>query len=292
MTVLRVNLFGSVRLYSRKVEVSLTSEFPKQPFTFLALHAGKAFTRHDLANALWPDASEARARGALNTALWRMRQVPSVAERIAAPTRDTVTFAPGFGTWIDAAAFVRHTERAAAMAQDRPGAARRLLRRSLAHFDTGLAIDTQEEWALIERTRLENRWLDALGLAAKLAFDACDYTEAEHLAAQVVERENFREEAHAIRIQSVALGGDRLRAQHLFGEFSAMLMRELGVAPAFSIDDLEMAERKSGAVLRVRPPSSGDTTMLRTRLKGLRFSLDRFEAALNASGPSHVPEPF
>ncbi|MEO1731622.1 MAG: BTAD domain-containing putative transcriptional regulator [Pseudomonadota bacterium] len=239
-----------------------------------------------MADGLWPNSDPAKARKALNTAIWRMRQVPAISDRLETPSRDTILFASDCRTWIDTAAFVRKCDRAFTLAGRKPSKARRVIKQALALYQPRILGDCHGDWALVERTRLENRWLDATMLAARLAFEAKDYGEAEYFAKVTLEYESFREEAHVIAIQSVALQGDRLKAQKLYADFRNVLMRELDAEPAFTIEQLISSNGRSDDSAASQTPylcSIDHTQVLRRNLRTLRSSLDRFEEMLGTS---------
>src|SRR5512138_124275 len=72
--MLEINLLGrfEVRLEGRPVD--LPSRPAQSLLAYLLLKPGTAHRREMLAGLLWPDASEANARGYLRQALWRIRR--------------------------------------------------------------------------------------------------------------------------------------------------------------------------------------------------------------------------
>ncbi|MEL6239228.1 MAG: hypothetical protein AAFQ90_11660, partial [Pseudomonadota bacterium] len=89
-------------------------------------------------------------------------------------------------------------------------------------------------------------------------------------------------EAHSICIQAAAFQGDRLRAQKMFADFRTLLLRELSVKPSFSLDELLGQQGEIGSCQSGRPLAidAGDPIKLRSNLKNLRQSLDKFEQML------------
>ncbi|MEO1488965.1 MAG: bacterial transcriptional activator domain-containing protein [Pseudomonadota bacterium] len=211
-----------------------------------------------------------------------MRQDPLIASRLETPSRDTVRLVTDRRTWIDIAAFMVKCERASDLAARDETAAYRSVKQAINLYNPEFLIGIDEEWALIERTRLENLWLDAVLLAARLAFSQKDYASAEAYAQISIRHEGFREEAHSICIQAAAFQGDRLRAQKMFADFRTLLLNELSVKPSFSLDELLGQQGEIGSCQSGRPLAidAGDPIKLRSNLKNLRQSLDKFEQML------------
>ena len=108
----RIFLFDTLRLQSVEDETAVPLEIrsPKlqRMIGYLALHAGTAVEREELARHLWPEATERGARRNLREYLYRARQL--LAEFIPEATllqasEHFVLFEPADVCWIDVLAF-------------------------------------------------------------------------------------------------------------------------------------------------------------------------------------------
>lgn len=161
------------------------------------------------------------------------------------------------------------------MVENDPRRAIHAFQQALALYSQYAFCDIQHEWAFMKRTRLENRWLDALFATAKTSARLEDWVAAETHATRLLAHENFREEVHRLRILAVLRQGDRLRAQMLYEELCEFLMNEIGERPMFRLDDC-------GSHAGERPVLKGGELMkLRGLVSDFSSSLDRFESELN-----------
>ncbi|MGR3541783.1 MAG: AfsR/SARP family transcriptional regulator [Hasllibacter sp.] len=231
MGVIRIELFGGLRVFCGGREVALPGDFPRAPFAYLARNRGLVFGRAELCARLWPDLPEERGRAAMATALWRIRKVPGLAGLIEQPSRGTVTRPARRGSWVDVDAFERKARR---MRASRDAAlARRLARQAAGLWRGAPFLDVTGEWigaelAMLEMVRAEvlEAWMEgaeAIGATG----------EALHAAGLLAEAEPFEEPARALRCRLLASSGRAARAAAEHRAFAAFLMDELGVAPGF-----------------------------------------------------------
>lgn len=188
-------------------------------------------SRGRLAAQLWPDQSEETARRRFATALWRVRaQLPPKLPLIA--TRgDAVALAADF-LWVDAVAF----ERRVRLALDRPSSledavSRRRLARALKLYNGDFLSDRDQEWIVIERTRLRSLYLDALYALTTAAARAGAWTEVLSNAATLCAAEPLREDAQRLLIEAYARSGNRALALQQYHHCAAFLRTELQVVP-------------------------------------------------------------
>src|SRR5688572_29938714 len=75
MGVLRIALFGPVRVthHNGLTEVILTREI-QALLAYLLLERDRVHSREAIAGVFWGDRSQNRARGSLNTALWKLKK--------------------------------------------------------------------------------------------------------------------------------------------------------------------------------------------------------------------------
>jgi DNA-binding SARP family transcriptional activator len=217
----RVSILGTFRLSRRDDDVVLP-EHAQRLVAYLALSTDHGATRHAITSALWPDAVESNARGALRSTLWRIRRVvPGLVRNDG----QRLSLDPGVAidaTELDAA--IRH-------AMNAPAEAGRDELAVLTHADE-LLTDWDDDWILVERERMRQVRLEAL---ERLAADLTDrglVGEAVEAGLAAVADEPFRESAHRVLIEAYMRNGNAAAALIQFRRLRMTLRRELGVAPS------------------------------------------------------------
>lgn len=181
-----------------------------------------------LAAAFWPDApSDAIARRALHTALWRARRAVGpgvivrdgdrfrVAAEVAAATDVTQLGAAVRAAWgsTDAAATVQHLS---------------------ARLDLvrGEYLDgVQRDWALDRRYVADVLVNEAIMAYAGALAELRQWDEAARQYRRVIGRDKLREDAHRGLMRAHAGQGNRAMAMQQFGDLSRLLVRELDALP-------------------------------------------------------------
>lgn len=187
--------------------------------TYLALRGPRS--RSEIAAALWPDATEARAHGSLRTALWRVR---SVHPRLVRADATWVSLHPGVRVDVDELVDDLRCLDAGVC----PPRLRTLPPQLL---DGELAPGWYDEWLLVERERVRQLRLHALeSLAVQLAAQS-RFGLAVEAALAAVRAEPLRESAHRVLLQVHLAEGNRSEALRHFDEYRRLLGCELGVSP-------------------------------------------------------------
>src|SRR5262249_31587986 len=122
-------------------------------------------SREHLAGLFWGDSDDERARHSLNTALWRLNGVlnntPSGRGRAQLRvTPQEIGFNASADVWLDVAAFETRLGLAENAATPEQQAA--LYQQAIAFYGGDLLVDCYEEWAVLERERLQCLYLKAL----------------------------------------------------------------------------------------------------------------------------------
>ena len=183
----------------------------------LALGPEAGWPRERLTALLWGDRDEEQARGSLRQALAELRR--SLGDAALQADRETVAFNPG-AVSIDAREFAGLAA-AGEMAQ-----ASALYRGDLLD---GVSLPDAEfaDWLLIERTRLHDMAVGALGrLLASQSGEPAAAT-----AQRLLQLEPASEEAHRALMRHYAACGDRAHALRQFQLCRDSLQRDLGVKP-------------------------------------------------------------
>lgn len=235
MSSLIIRHFGGLSLRAAEGEVCLPPDIPRSLLAFLSSHPGQTFCRSFLSERLWPDLPSARARRALSTAIWRLKHCRAVGACLTYPSRDTISLALPRSGWIDTMAFEHKVARAEKLAGNDDNVALRLVAQAITLYNGSAYSDVSDEWAVIERTRLENRFCDALYLAARLNERRRRFGSAERAARRLITFEPFREDARRILVHALWRSGNRALAQRMYTEYTAFLRRELGAEPGFAL---------------------------------------------------------
>ncbi|MER7345840.1 BTAD domain-containing putative transcriptional regulator [Streptomyces aurantiacus] len=186
-----------------------------------------AATRSALAGTLWPDATEARARASLRTAVWRLngagRALTDAREGVLSLSRRVRVDIQ------DLTAAAHHVLSGNALS-----ATREPMRAAYQVLLCGreLLPGWQQDWVAFERERLHQLRLHALeALSARLVARR-QYAPALEAALESIRADPLRESAHRA-VVSVHLAEHNLtEAVRQYETFRELLLRELGVEPS------------------------------------------------------------
>ena len=207
--------------------------------------------REKLAGLLWPEHPERNARHSLNQALFDLRRVTG--DRHAAPsflliTRQTLQFNPQSDHWLDVTAFVERLDACEAHPHRRLATCdvcNERLRKAVSlyrgDFLEGFSLPDSaafEEWALLERERLQRLAVDTLRRVAECHERRGEYEEALGYTRRWLELEPWQEEAHRWLMRVLALSGQRNAALAQYEACRSVLGEELGVEPGQEIATL------------------------------------------------------
>lgn len=197
----------------------------------LALSRGRFVARDTLATTFWGDMSQASARRALSTALWRLRQrlakVSPDAAGLIQSEGDGVRFAIEKAE-VDVLRFLDALE----VAQlEQSSAADAELDRSLSLVRGVFLEGLYDEWTLVQRTFLEGRRQTALELLARAHESAHRYDQAVAMAASVLENDPLHEPMHRVTIRCHLARGNPAAAIRQYLRCTDSLLSELAVHP-------------------------------------------------------------
>ncbi|MEZ4769136.1 MAG: BTAD domain-containing putative transcriptional regulator [Caldilineales bacterium] len=228
--MLRIHLFGYLRLFfdDRALTfVALPRALPL--WAYLLLNRGQPVAREALAFTLWPDSTEAQARGSLRRHLYDLRralpEAPADAPWLLV-TPQHVQWNPRAPYWLDVAVFEQLGGNAARLAE------------AIDLYAGPLLPALDEPWLWFERERLHGQYLNLLRQSIaqhcqRGALDAALVDVQRGLADDPL-REDFVRERIALQH---ALG-DRSGALQTYRRFAHDLKAELGVPPMAETQDL------------------------------------------------------
>ena len=222
--VLRIHLFGALRLYWREVELP---PFPTAKgaslFAYLAYHGDRSHKRSKLAGLLWPELPEQTARRRLSQELWRIRRFLS--HHVGRPLVEGNTqigLGAGVQWEVDVHAFLRETE---------DGADQETLARAVERYTGDLLAELDDEWIFPLREQLRQRHLAALTALVEMAGQAGQWERALEYARRLVQAEPLAERGHRLVMQAYMHLGKPHLALAQFDELTRLLQEELDASP-------------------------------------------------------------
>jgi len=192
---------------------------------YLLLKKQQMHARSVLLGVFWLEMSEPRARRALSQAIWHIRRrFPDLLES----TTESVGISPRVEIWIDVDVFKALTEkRLGGNALE----VHRDLDRAIQLYQADLLEGLYEDWVLLEREYLRERYLQALEHLIQIEKSEGNYQRALELTLRLVDADALRESAHREIMQLYYLLNRPNAAIKQFETYSQLLLDELGLEP-------------------------------------------------------------
>ena len=238
MGILQVGLFGGVRATHTNwvTEIQLTRE-NQGLLAYLLLQRHRVHSREILADMFWGEHSQQKARGSLNTALWKLKKALEP-EGIPAGTylRNSHVGEVGFNKdsryWLDVEVFEHGINQIlnhpfeAAEEQDLAE-----LNKVLGLYKGDLLEGLYSDWALRERERLRALYLRSLIYLLQFYDFHRAYEKAIGYGQRILDLDPLREEIHREMIRLYWENGQRAMAVRQYEICRVTLDQELGIAP-------------------------------------------------------------
>ena len=267
MSILRINLFGSLRISHDSWAKELT--LPRGVMgllVYLLLRRHRLHPREVLADVFWGENSPEKARGSLNTALWRLRNilepdgVPAGTYLISTPSGE-VGFNQKSEYWLDIALFEEKVNRILTVpVQTIDESGVQELKSILDLYTADLLEGFYEDWVLRERERL--RTLNIKGLMYVLQYDKYNhqYQKALSHGQRILDFDPLREEIHREMMQLYMASGHRTQAIRQYSICQKILADELGIPPMPETQALyeQIIGEPAKSYLQVGPPEPKD----------------------------------
>ncbi len=250
-------------------------------FAILLTYRNRVLSQDQLIEWLWPDLSLDSARNSLQVAISNLRRVLEPGLRRPADSRFLLTHPPGYrldlsrDCWVDADEFEAHYRQAVGAEQrgDRVAALAHYREAATHYRGDYLPEEPYADWAIAERDRLLELYLDLLERQSQLLLESGDFSAAIQACQQILERDPLRERIYRRLMRYYYMSGDRAAALAMFDRCRQVLADELGVEPlaqtlalrdAILHSTLELAEphpaappRTFGAFPTLRTPFVG-----------------------------------
>lgn len=285
MQTLRIHLFGQVRIFDAETaELAKTTHHVQALLAYLLLHRHRSHSREVLASLLWGDHPQDRARGSMNTTLWRLRRIvePGDTRRgtfLLAPVAGEITINPAGSFWLDVATFEGHSIDGLRQPVERmqPADAARL--ETAAQLYTGELLEGfYEDWALRERDRLHQLYLSALAHLMQYHAHHHAYKESLRWGQRLLDQDPLREDIQREMMRLYLADGQRARALQQYELCRRVLAAELGVAPLAETQALHVAIL-GGALVQQVGGLEAVQAHHQDVLSTLRLALQTFDAS-------------
>lgn len=237
--VLNVKLFGRFGIYTAtEVVTRLTQRRAQELFSYLLLNQNRPYPRENLADRLWEDDNPAQARKSLRQALWQIKTVlqsilGSDTNKLLVLDADWVQLNRIECLSLDVDVF----KDAVDASQGVQGAnlsviQRAQLEHAVKQYQGDLLEGWYQDWCLLERERLQNYYLTAVGklLACCDAHGWIDCGLAH--AERILRCDPTEEQAHYHIMHLHWTAGRRTQALRQYQRCEKILMQELGVQPS------------------------------------------------------------
>jgi DNA-binding SARP family transcriptional activator/tetratricopeptide (TPR) repeat protein len=225
--VLRIYTFGGLRIERRGQLVQLSPKKARDLLAYLITFRDRSHPRSVLAGALWPDLPEATARRRLSDTLWRVRRV--LGSYVAA-NRETIGLDASAPHWLDVEEFELRMQEAAEKEQGDAADLPRLT--SYTQLYLGPFLDgIYDDWVLLERERLRERWLILLEQLAH-TYRASDLPEAAiETVRALLQADPWHEPGARLLMTLLASQGRAGEALQVYLDLCTSLQTDLGIAP-------------------------------------------------------------
>ena len=221
---LQIQLLGDFRLvHGDALLTTLNTARLQSLLAYLLLHRHAPQPRQQIAFALWPDSTEARAHGSLRKLLHQLSSVLPEAETFLRVDRQTLQWRLAAPVALDVAEF----ENAAS-----DHSSLETLRRAPDLYRGDLLPGCYDDWIIPERERLRQLFTAAMQRLTLLLENRREYPGAIQCAQRLLQHDPLHEATYRHLMRLYALSGDRAGAVRIFHACATALERELGVEPS------------------------------------------------------------
>lgn len=236
MAALEIQLFGSLALLSDGQPLArVPSRRGNELLAYLLLNRHTLHARERLAGLFWGDSDEQKARHCLNTTLWRLQGVlgrlPSRQQSYLKVDSRHIGFNVTSDYHLDVAEFETRCAWAEQLESDAVDQQAFLLRQAITFYRADLLPNCYEEWCLVERERLQNLYLRALGRLLTYHASHDEHDAAIDCARRILSCDPLCEAVHRELIQIYLATGQQGAALRQYRACEEALRRELAVAP-------------------------------------------------------------
>jgi LuxR family transcriptional regulator, maltose regulon positive regulatory protein len=244
----RVHVLGPFRILTANTPIAMSprSRKPQEVLQALIAFGGTEVSAGVLTDALWPDSDGDGAYHALETTLFRLRQLLGARDAVRMQ-RDKVSLSRD-QWWVDmwqVEEELRRTYDPEENSIERIGRLRRLYQ---GHF---LENEAEKPWILKARQELRDRLLRAIRNAARECEHACRWEDAANLYQSAIELDSLNEGLYRSLMLCHQQLGDHSEALQADGRCRELLKTLLGIPPNEKTQALYQSVRERAAYASV-----------------------------------------
>jgi DNA-binding SARP family transcriptional activator len=277
MGILQIRLFGRVQVSHNnwKTEVNITRVI-QGLLAYLLLQRHRTHSRDELAALFWGEQNQERARGCLNTTLWRLRcalepaGVPHGTYLISNYCGE-VAFNRDSRYWLDVAIFEEQIKSILATPHESVEASEVKELENIMHLYRGELLEGfYNDWALRERESLRTLYLNGLAYLMKYEKYYGLHEKSLTYGRHILEVDPLREEIHREMMRLYAENGQRALAARQYKSCCEVLRVELDIQPMAETQALYAHIMSSGETFHADHTEDGQDQLLAT-LQDLRL---------------------
>ena len=238
MDHLRISLFGCMRVNNASEQEIRLTHGSQVLLAYLLLYRHRAHPREVLANLLWGEFEQDRARKSLNTTVWRLRTAmnDSVHEPddayIVSTSLGELEFNPQSHYWLDVQAFEQPVQHILSKALPIVTTEEITSLDQCAQLYQGDLLEGfYQEWVLQERERLRCLYLACLYYLMQYYHCQGESEKGLVYGLKILHLEPLREEVHREVMRLYLAGGQRALAIRQYELCCQVLASELGILP-------------------------------------------------------------
>lgn len=233
----RIQLCGRLKVdfQGHHVTPALRGRQGRALLAFLVLKRGRAVSREEMIEAIWPEKQPVNPAAALRTQLSRLR---SALGPQSLAGRDTVELRLPPDTWID----LEIAERAARVSEAALEARAWREAWAQAHITLNIAgrpflAGFEAPWVDVVRRELKGLEIRARETIARagIGLGGSELAGAERSARELIRSEPFRESGYLSLMRALAASGNTAEALRTYDGLRTLLVEELGMAPSAEI---------------------------------------------------------
>lgn len=232
--MLEIRLLGQFDLRCDGEPIELPTRAAQSLLAYLVLNAGVSQRREKLAGMLWPDSTEANARGYLRHALWRTRRsldgTPAASGSYLRVDDIELRFIHGSSYWLDVEALIGNASPSDLSVAD--------LTEAVSHYQGELLPGFYDEWVMLERERLNANYERKMKLLLDRLTEERRWDEIVEAAEGWIAHGRVPEAAYQAMMVAHAGLRDPAGVKSVFRRLVETLDRELGLEPSKHLQDM------------------------------------------------------
>ena len=233
---IEVHSLGEIKVvtYGSISDSQWRSNKAKELFVYL-LCTNKGRTSEQIAAALWPDMSPAKAIGNFHVNLHRARR--AVLPNLFVLEEGKYRINRDLGIWFDVAEFEKET-RLAFASRGEEGLRAASLEKAIELYHGDFMDGFFSEWVEDYRRELEDKYIRALSMLSRIKSKNSEYDNAIELMLKAIKVNQYNEEAYRQIIEWQMTKGDRTSAITTYNRYLDQIVREMDIAPSPMMESL------------------------------------------------------